>query len=360
MSGFYKSFWTARKASEDYSAVSEKENMAIYKAEVKSELSESTEQTPVACSTSSGPDFIDNADGVLQEEVLVEREISSDELATENSVNQETLTENDCDSNSELEVQEVTQVSSEMSNVGIEVTEEISREVEINEDGSADLQEEPGREDRLEVESANVIEQRDERGSERSRILTPVILGKRIMMNTLSKASLHLASAGSSYTPKEDSPLYTTEKMLYDAQKSIALTEELSEAGKITTTICETVTFKGDVTFGGNGGAIAGVIEGNVVVEGHGVLYLTPSSQIKGNIRARNIIAEGKINGNIECERIIATSTAVLIGDVMYKDVFNPAPGAKVQGSLQSNPEIFSEDGRSKRLEPIKETAGHE
>lgn len=169
-------------------------------------------------------------------------------------------------------------------------------------------------------------------------------LGKRLMMNTIAKNSLHLAANGKEYAPQEDSPLYATEKMLYDAQKSIALNEELIEAGKVTTQVCETVTFKGDIFFNGNGGSIAGIIEGNIVVEGHGVLYLAPSSQVRGNIKARNIIAEGKINGNIVCERVIATSTAVLIGDVMYKDVFNPAPGAKVQGSLQSNPDVFSDD----------------
>lgn len=182
-----------------------------------------------------------------------------------------------------------------------------------------------------------------------SEEFTPQSLRRKIIMETKHSSVSNLREVRE-YAPREDSPLYTTEKMLFDAQRSIKLSEELSESGKIESQIAESVRFVGDLYFNGTGASIAGEVEGSVTLDGNGVLYLTPSSVIKGNIKARNIIAEGKINGNIKCERLIATSSANLMGDVEYRDVFNPAPGAKVEGKLCSNPNVFTDSPEKNTL----------
>tara|TARA_B100000287_G_C20657146_1_gene788911 strand:+ start:522 stop:1346 length:825 start_codon:yes stop_codon:yes gene_type:complete len=182
-----------------------------------------------------------------------------------------------------------------------------------------------------------------------SEEFTPQSLRRKIIMETKHSSVSNLREVRE-YAPREDSPLYTTEKMLYDAQRSIKLSEELSESGKIESQIADSVRFVGDLYFNGTGASIAGEVEGSVTLDGGGVLYLMPSSVIKGNIKARNIIAEGKINGNIKCERLIATSTAILMGDVEYRDVFNPAPGAKVEGKLCSNPNVFTDSPEKNTL----------
>ncbi|MDB6140909.1 MAG: polymer-forming cytoskeletal [Verrucomicrobiaceae bacterium] len=87
--------------------------------------------------------------------------------------------------------------------------------------------------------------------------------------------------------------------------------------------IVGTITFKDSLT-------IEGKIEGEIISGGD--LTIGESATINGNIRSRNVVVQGRVEGNITVqERCDARSTATIVGDITA-GTFAVAEGATFSG----------------------------
>lgn len=190
-------------------------------------------------------------------------------------------------------------------------------------------------------------------------VLTPAVKAttnhsaqEKIIMNAISSLS-EKQSTELSKVLDSKSPLYKTESELATAQGSIQLTEDLVNSGRVSSNLHETFEVIGDIVVRGTGASIWGPVTGNIYVEGDGVLYLTQTAKISGNIFARHIVCEGVVEGDIRCAKMIATPNAVLKADIRYSEYFNPAMGADLDGSIKKDPNAM-DDIKS----PSKKTSG--
>lgn len=105
-------------------------------------------------------------------------------------------------------------------------------------------------------------------------------------------------------------------------------------AGK-TTMIAQGTELKGDILFEG-GLLVEGVITGNVTAEpgSDALLRLSEVGRIEGEIRAPNVIINGKVTGNVYSSgHVELAAKAIVNGDVHY-NLIEMVMGAEVNGSL--------------------------
>lgn len=119
---------------------------------------------------------------------------------------------------------------------------------------------------------------------------------------------------------------------------------------RIGTLIGRALLIEGEVTFTGAmrvDGTVRGAV--SVPVDGEGALFIGSEGVIEGDIRATEVVVEGRVNGSV-----FATGTVVIgpsgrvAGEVHY-GALELAQGAEVQGLLaalrQPGPERTSEAG---------------
>jgi cytoskeletal protein CcmA (bactofilin family) len=135
-----------------------------------------------------------------------------------------------------------------------------------------------------------------------------------------------------------ESPMYCTEQQIYQAQQGIKLSLELVKKGNVHTIGHRYMDIEGDVRLReGTGASLSGKVNGNVVVEGEGVLYLQSTAVITGCVVAPYIICEGQIEGEVFCNRLMAGETAVLKSDVEYAGNFVTLPGSDFSGRVKKD-----------------------
>lgn len=93
----------------------------------------------------------------------------------------------------------------------------------------------------------------------------------------------------------------------------------------------------GDVRFHGNM-HVEGRIIGDVVSD-DGILRLAAASSVEGDIRAPNVVVNGKVKGNVySTERLELSAKAEVAGDIHY-NLIEMVMGAQINGSLERMPE---------------------
>ena len=93
----------------------------------------------------------------------------------------------------------------------------------------------------------------------------------------------------------------------------------------------------GDVHFHGSM-HVEGRIIGDVVSD-DGILRLAAASSVEGNIRAPNVVINGKVKGDVySTERLELSAKAEVVGDIHY-NLIEMVMGARIDGSLERMPE---------------------
>lgn len=96
--------------------------------------------------------------------------------------------------------------------------------------------------------------------------------------------------------------------------------------------IGKSVVIKGELS-GGEDLCVDGEVEGNIELRGHS-LTIGPSGRIRANIHARDVVIQGKVDGNIHgYERVELKNTAMLAGDIFTQRIVI-AEGAMLKGGI--------------------------
>ena len=106
-------------------------------------------------------------------------------------------------------------------------------------------------------------------------------------------------------------------------------TKTLNHSGR--SYVGETLQLEGDLRTSGNLD-IAGLINGNVYVS---EVTVTETGSVRGSVEATKIEINGHIQGKITADAIVIGSTAVIKGDVYFKNTLKTEEGADIDGYIK-------------------------
>lgn len=118
----------------------------------------------------------------------------------------------------------------------------------------------------------------------------------------------------------------------------------LMKVGKVRSVLAADMIITGDVELSDYGVRIQAQIRGNVIQRGSSLVIVDKDSVVEGEIHGRYIIVLGKVKGKIFGERIVVGATALIEGDVFYRNTFTPIAGAKMRGQIQQQDEPLFAD----------------
>ena len=93
----------------------------------------------------------------------------------------------------------------------------------------------------------------------------------------------------------------------------------------------ETLQLEGDLRSSGSID-VAGLINGNVFVS---EMNITETGSIRGTIEAANVEINGHVEGKISADSIIVGKTAVIKGDIFFKNTLKTEEGADIDGYIK-------------------------
>jgi len=93
----------------------------------------------------------------------------------------------------------------------------------------------------------------------------------------------------------------------------------------------ETMQLEGDIRTSGSID-VAGLINGNVFVS---EMTITESGSIRGSIEAATIEVNGHVEGRISADTIIVGKSAVIKGDIFFKNTLKTEEGADIDGYIK-------------------------
>jgi len=120
-------------------------------------------------------------------------------------------------------------------------------------------------------------------------------------------------------------------------------TKTLNHSGR--SYVGETLQLEGDLRSSGSLD-IAGLINGNVYVA---EAIVTETGSVRGSLEASKIEINGHIQGKITADAIVIGSTAVIKGDVYFKNTLKTEEGADIDGYIKR----INDDGKSNTEEDI-------
>jgi cytoskeletal protein CcmA (bactofilin family) len=115
------------------------------------------------------------------------------------------------------------------------------------------------------------------------------------------------------------------------------------------THIGKSIVIKGEVS-GSESVYLNGELEGSVELL-DGSLTVGPDGRVRANLQARNIVVQGRVDGNLYgIERVELTKSAILVGDI-YTPRITIEDGASLEGNVQiqkdvPSPQTKKEDDR--------------
>ena len=119
----------------------------------------------------------------------------------------------------------------------------------------------------------------------------------------------------------------------------------------------ETMQLEGDLRTSGSID-IAGLINGNIFVS---EMTVAETGSIRGSIEAATIEINGHVEGKISADTIIIGKTAVIKGDIFFKNTLKTEEGADIDGYIKranngksDNEEDIAIEEIVERTEPIK------
>jgi cytoskeletal protein CcmA (bactofilin family) len=93
----------------------------------------------------------------------------------------------------------------------------------------------------------------------------------------------------------------------------------------------ETMQLEGDLRTSGSID-IAGLINGNVFVS---ELIITETGSVRGSVEATTIEINGHLEGRISADTVIVGKTAVIKGDIFFKNTLKTEEGADIDGYIK-------------------------
>ena len=120
-------------------------------------------------------------------------------------------------------------------------------------------------------------------------------------------------------------------------------TKTLNHSGR--SYVGETLQLEGDLRTSGSLD-IAGLINGNVYVS---EAIVSETGSVRGSIEASKIEINGHIQGKITADSIIIGKTAVIKGDVYFKNTLKTEEGADIDGYIKR----INNDGKTNTEEDI-------
>jgi len=93
----------------------------------------------------------------------------------------------------------------------------------------------------------------------------------------------------------------------------------------------ETMQLEGDLRTSGSID-VAGLINGNVFVS---EITVTDTGSIRGTVEASTIEVNGHIEGKISADAVIIGKTAVIKGDIFFKNSLKTEEGADIEGYIK-------------------------
>ena len=115
---------------------------------------------------------------------------------------------------------------------------------------------------------------------------------------------------------------------------------QLNENGR--SFVGETLQLEGDLRSAGSLD-VAGLINGNVFVTD---IVVTESGSVRGSIEATNIEINGHVEGKISADVIIIGRSAIIKGDIFFKNTLKTEEGADIDGYIKrvSNGKLNTEE----------------
>ena len=116
--------------------------------------------------------------------------------------------------------------------------------------------------------------------------------------------------------------------------------KQLNENGR--SFVGETLQLEGDLRSAGSLD-VAGLIKGNVFVTD---IVVAETGSVRGSIEATNIEINGHIEGKISADIIIIGRSAVIKGDIFFKNTLKTEEGADIDGYIKriSNGKLNTEE----------------
>ena len=105
--------------------------------------------------------------------------------------------------------------------------------------------------------------------------------------------------------------------------------EKINHSGR--SHLGETMQLEGDLRTSGSID-VAGLINGNIFVS---EITVTETGSIRGVIEATNIEINGHIEGKIVADTVIVGKTAVIKGDIFFKNTLKTEEGADIDGYIK-------------------------
>ena len=106
-------------------------------------------------------------------------------------------------------------------------------------------------------------------------------------------------------------------------------TKTLNHSGR--SYVGETLQLEGDLRSSGSVD-VAGLINGNVFVS---EITITETGSIRGSLEATTVEINGHIEGKISADSVIVGKTAVIKGDIFFKNTLKTEEGADIDGYIK-------------------------
>ena len=105
--------------------------------------------------------------------------------------------------------------------------------------------------------------------------------------------------------------------------------EKINHSGR--SHVGETMQLEGDLRTSGSID-VAGLVNGNIFVS---EITVTETGSIRGTIEATSIEINGHIEGKIAADTVIVGKTAVIKGDIFFKNTLKTEEGADIDGYIK-------------------------
>ena len=115
---------------------------------------------------------------------------------------------------------------------------------------------------------------------------------------------------------------------MFKSLRSIEV-EKINHSGR--SHVGETMQIEGDLRTAGSID-VAGLINGNIFVS---EMTVTETGSIRGSVEAAAIEVNGHVEGKISADTIIVGKTAVIKGDVFFKNTLKTEEGADIDGYIK-------------------------
>ena len=113
--------------------------------------------------------------------------------------------------------------------------------------------------------------------------------------------------------------------------KTLRATEKTSLNHSGRSYLGETMQLEGDIRSSGSVD-VAGLINGNVFVS---EMVVTESGSIRGTLEATSVEINGHVEGKISADTVIVGNTAVIKGDIFFKNTLRTEEGADIDGYIK-------------------------